>query len=514
MIQKRLPLLLGVILALGGLLCVLYLTRSGPGVSGDAVHYMDGARNLLAGHGYARSVGDGSFKPITGFPPAFSGLIAVFTLFTGDALDAGRWLNALLFGVNIALMVALGYRMTQSWVVGLLAGLFALAFRDVLLMHSWVMSEALYITLTLLGLLMLSLYWERPQRRWLILAALAAGLSVVTRYIGLALVGAIGLGLLLFNQPGWKRRISDAFWFGLVSVLPFIAWLARNSLVAGNLTARETGYHPISREMLVAFFDEMSSWFVPNDLHFAWKPRLAVFALFLLAGAALFVWQWWRSRAVAAAPESRPLHLQSVMALFMAASLAIIFVNMLTLDASTSQGGLRRYLLPVYFVLVLWMLTLFYQALRLPWQRIAAGVMAVGLLCVYTWGAVNFVRAPGYVFGYTDARNVGPEMVAALHAIEPSRPLLTNDYEAVYFLAGRPPYGLPQTYNNFTGEQTDDLAAYDAEMAKMEQLLTQGAVLVAYNADGSPAVDALTPKLVRWQTFGTIVFYVHPDFAR
>lgn len=532
--MKRLTLSIALIFALVGLACILYLTRSGPGVSGDAVHYMDGARNLLAGHGYARSVGDGTFKPITGFPPSFSGLMAVVTLLSGDALQAGRWLNALLFGCNIFLMTWLGYRLTQSWGVGLLAGLFALVFRDALLMHAWVMSEGLYITLTLAGLLCLLLYWERPQSRWLVLAALAAGFSVLARYVGLALVGAIGLALLIF--PGssvnelvqgrlpvlplrgilarWQHRISDAFWFGLISLLPFVAWLGRNSLVAGNLTARQTAYHPISREMWVAFLDELSSWFVPNDLHFAWKPRLAVFGLFVLVGMLLFCWQAWRNRAATGAVAVRAFHLQSVMAIFMVAYLAIIFVNMLTLDASTSEGGLRRYLLPVYYVLVLWLLTVFYQALQPRAARLVAGAVALGLLGVYTFGAVNFIRAPGYVFGYTDARNAAPDLVAALKSIGPQRPLLTNDYEAVYFLAGRPPYGLPQTYDNFTRQESEDRSGYEAELLAMEQLLQQGAVLVAYNAESNLAVDALTPALVRWQTFGTVVLYVHPDFAR
>ncbi|MFZ6026471.1 MAG: ArnT family glycosyltransferase [Chloroflexota bacterium] len=522
--MKRFLLFAILTFALLGVAGILYLTRSGPGVSGDAVHYMDGARNLIAGHGYARSAGDGTFKPITGFPPSFSVLMAVVTLFSGNTLEAGRWLNALLFGCNVFLMAWLAYRLTQSWGVSLLAGLFAFAFRDALLMHAWVMSEGLYIALTLAAFACLLRYWERQRTNWLVLAALAAGFSVLARYVGLALVGAIGLGLLLFGDRAakpvlrgvfshWQSRISAAFWFGLIGLLPLAAWLGRNSLVAGNLTARQTAYHPVSREMLVAFFDELSSWFVPNDLHFAWKPRLAVFGLFVLVGAALFLWLAWRSRLSVDGSALRAFHLQSVMATFMAAYLAIVFVNMLTLDASTSEGGLRRYLLPIYYVLALWMLTVFHQALRARPVRLIAGAVAVGLLGVHLFGAVHFMRAPGYVFGYTDARNASPELVAALQAIQPQRPLITNDYEAVYFLAGRPPYGLPQTYDNFTRQENEDRSSYEADLLEIEQLLKDGAVLVAYNAESNPAVDALTPKLVRWQTFGTVVFYVHPGFA-
>jgi len=510
-LKLRWKIILYIVIALMGCLLILWFTRNGRGVTGDAVHYMDGARNLLAGRGYSRSVGDGTTKPITGFPPAFSGAIALFTLFIRDVLQAGRWLNALLFGVNIWLMGWLSYRLTKSWIVGLLASLFALAFRDAILSHAWVMSEALYIALTLVGFLLLSMYWERQRRRWLVLAGLAAGLSVLTRYVGLALVGAVGLGLLLFGQPGWKRRLGDAFWFGVCSLLPFLAWLGRNALLAGNLTARQTSYHVISRDMLVAFFDEISSWFVPNDLHFAWWPRLITFVLFCLVGLVLFAWEWWRSRQAVEPRDIQVLHLHSVMAIFMAAYLAIVFVNLLTLDATTSLAGLRRYLLPIYFVLVLWLLSVFARALQPRLLRVGAGVIAILLLSVYVWGAVNFIRSSKYVLGYTDVRNLAPDLIMALHAIEPERPLLSNNYEAVYFLADRPPYGLPNIRDQFTGDDLQAEKEYQLEMQKVRQLLEQGGVLVAYDAKGDPTVEALTPMLIQWQNFGKIIFYVHPD---
>ncbi len=573
-LSRRLASLLPFLLpALLGVFCVLFLTRFGPGVSGDAVHYMDGARNLLNGHGYARSAADGSYKPITGFPPVFSILMSVGMLLTADALQAGRWLNALLFGCNIFLLGFLSYRLTRSWLVGLFASLFALTFRDALLVHSWAMSEAAYITLTLLGFLFFLLYVEGercsvppptshfplPTSSWLIAAALASGFSVLARYVGLAQVGALGLGILLLSpghwgqqrwgQQRWGQRFKDAFWFGLISILPFFLWLARNALVAGNLTARKTAYHPISRAMFVAFFDEMSSWFVPNALHFSWRPRLVVFALFLLVGLALFAWRFWRNRAALQVN----LVLQSVMAIFLAAYLAIVFVNMLTLDASTSQEGLRRYLIPVYFVLVLWLLTVFYQGGKHPtpayptptlpiakgsdgegadptpalpiakgsdgegrvrWARLAGGLVALALWFVYLVGALNFLLWPGYAFGYTDIRNTAPDLIAAFHALDPQRPLISNDYELIYFLAGRPPYGLPQTYDNFTRQQNEDLSGYYQSKEQIEQLLRNGAVLAAYMADANPELEALLPALVRWQTFGNIVFYVHPDFLK
>ena len=73
-----------------GILLILFHTRNGPGVTGDSVHYVMGAENLLAGRGYARTAGGGEAVPITGFPPGYSGVLSGVGLFVEDLFDGGR----------------------------------------------------------------------------------------------------------------------------------------------------------------------------------------------------------------------------------------------------------------------------------------------------------------------------------------------------------------------------------------------------------------------------------------
>jgi hypothetical protein len=54
------------IVALAGLAVDLYLTRNGAGITGDGVWYVQGAENILGGHGYSLQRADG-FIPITLF---------------------------------------------------------------------------------------------------------------------------------------------------------------------------------------------------------------------------------------------------------------------------------------------------------------------------------------------------------------------------------------------------------------------------------------------------------------
>ena len=68
----------------------LYLTRSGAGASGDSVHFLMGAENILEGNGYSRTAGDGTTRPITHFPPLYSILIAAIGVFGAEAGSAAR----------------------------------------------------------------------------------------------------------------------------------------------------------------------------------------------------------------------------------------------------------------------------------------------------------------------------------------------------------------------------------------------------------------------------------------
>jgi len=64
------------VLCIVGVSLILYFTRTSPGVSGDSVWYVMGAENMLAGDGYSRTSGGGEIKPIVGFPPFFSMVLA------------------------------------------------------------------------------------------------------------------------------------------------------------------------------------------------------------------------------------------------------------------------------------------------------------------------------------------------------------------------------------------------------------------------------------------------------
>ena len=82
---------------------VLHATPEGLGLTDDSIAYIAGARSMLAGQGY-REAWLASNGPVTHFPPAYPSVLAFLGLFGLDPLRGSRFLNAVLFGLNTALM--------------------------------------------------------------------------------------------------------------------------------------------------------------------------------------------------------------------------------------------------------------------------------------------------------------------------------------------------------------------------------------------------------------------------
>src|SRR5512138_3117682 len=95
-----------------GVVLVLQATPEGAGLSDDSIDYIAGERSMLAGHGY-REAWLASDQPVTHFPPAFSAVLTFLGLFRLDPVLGARFLNSSLFGLNIFVLVILGWRTTK-----------------------------------------------------------------------------------------------------------------------------------------------------------------------------------------------------------------------------------------------------------------------------------------------------------------------------------------------------------------------------------------------------------------
>src|SRR6266511_5381320 len=289
------------LIAFMGMVLVLRATPQGLGLSDDSIAYIAGARSMAAGDGY-REAWLASDQPVTHFPPSFSSILAFFGLFGIDPLHAVRWVNALLFGLNAALLGILGWRMTPSLTAGLVLAALFVTSGEMFQVHAVAMSEPLFIFLSLLSFWMFDLYVERlpsPSEKWggsegwlwLIACGTFVGIAYLTRYAGLALVATFVVALFILHKT-WRRRFVSIGIF-LESVLPwFLTWSLRNWLVAGNTTNRTFAWHSLTSENIRTGLRVFSGFFIPFE---SWrrdfvKQPVIIEAMIVLVLGAVLVW--------------------------------------------------------------------------------------------------------------------------------------------------------------------------------------------------------------------------------
>lgn len=427
--RSGLLILLG--LSLAGILLVLLNTRWGPYLSDDSYFYIYPARDYLAGKG---------FHPSYIFAPLFPLLLAGIANFGPDPVIAARWLNAVLFGINIFLVGQVTRRAGAPPVFALLTAALVLLSDVTAEAHGWAMSEALAFTFMLLGLDFTLRYLYIGRQRWWWLAAAAAALTVLTRYAAVPLIAAIAL-TLLFYAP--LKSLMHRFWgstgFGLASLTPIAAYWLRNQQTAGQMTRYEgLLIEPISRDQITWFLYHWFSLFVPGRLL---RDReilagIAITSLVLAAGmwvAIAYRKQW----SAAKTPLFQP-------AVFLFT--AVLGMNLIMLVVARGLKGLDvynpRYLVPLLIVFLILLSTLAGQGWRVAgrWTRAAGVVLFILFFVYYGVRSVDFSRDMLRMgLGYSNIGWHNSETVAYLHAHPELENIVSTGEMGIYFWTGRKP---------------------------------------------------------------------------
>jgi len=248
--------------------CMLFVTRRGIGFYSDSDLYIQMARNFYRGLGFTTFDGEGPIVPVIDYPPFFSFLLSISQWFGADPLPGARWLNSILFGMNLCLVGWIIYRGTyKSLPAAFLGMLFLFSSEDILQIHSMVWSEPAFIMLTFSGLLLLSNYLNRPSLLLLVSSAAALALSALTRYVGVAGIAAAAIGILLLSSKNLPQRLKHCFLFLMISGIPVILWMGRNIRGTGQSTGRRFMIHPqITLPMLRSIQRTISMWLLQGPV--------------------------------------------------------------------------------------------------------------------------------------------------------------------------------------------------------------------------------------------------------
>ncbi len=476
------------LLAVIGTLLILTATPEGLGLSDDAIAYIAGARSILNGDGY-REAWLESNQPVTHFPPGFSGALALLGLVSGlDPLRGARFINAILFGVNAALLGLLGWRMTKSSAAGIALAALFIANDSLLRVHAVAMSEPLFLFFSLLTFLIFDLSFEKEKNGWLIGAGILSGLAYLTRYSGLALVATFLAALMLLHDS-WRKRLTGAALF-LAGFAPWaIGWAVRNSLLGGTATNRSLTWHPPTVENIQLGVRTFAEFLVPI---LEWKrPLIKMPAFFptVLAflGVGLLIWLAWRAWTLirGSSPQAAGETLSFTNALYVFGYLAAVLSSISLFDASTPLKA--RILAPIYLPLLLllagagaWL----WNRRRRVWRGVVFG-LAMFLLSV---SAVSQARAVAELSrggtGYASFQWYDSEVMAAIRQLPDGVDIYTNEPGAVYLYAGRGTHVLPNDYDPVTAQARPGYAEGVARLRK--EILAGRAVLAIFDSN---AVD-------------------------
>ena len=428
-------------LALVGVPLILLGTRWGPGISDDSFEYLTAAENLAAGRGLDWSGPDGATSPLTHYPPFLSVILAGLIRLGMSSQAAIRALNAALFGVNVALTGVAARRLTGSSALSLLAAALFLLSDVMIRAHAEAMSEGLYLTLSLAGLLLLARSLRTKGGWYLTAAALFIAAASLTRYVGVSLILVGSLALLATPGGPLAKKVRRAAWFLLLTCAPLFVWVGHIYRLTAHLANRSVLWHPVGPGFLVEILDVFLTWFVPGRLV---HGRALLVALVVTMVAILVALVLKRRTRSGVPPLDAPpdLTLARLLVGYLMAYLAVFIIAKSTIDNLIFVDN--RLLSPMLQVLILlgvfvlrWLSTA-----GLPRPRLALALPVAALLLLYAGRAYRmasllYEEGVGYTSrGYHESSTI--DLLRVLR----DRPIFTNAVPAVYFATGKVPYSI------------------------------------------------------------------------
>jgi len=265
--------------------------RWGPGVSNDGVTYLSVARSLAAGRGLVRFDG----ATAEAWPPLYPWLLSLGVRAGLEPSDAARALGAVSAALAVAALVALLSRATRSRAWAAWGGLLAFASPVLWRTFASAWSESLFVALVMTAFWLVGRRREWELRDILLLGAVA-GASCLTRWIGVALVGALALWLLGAPAAPRERWRRTAIFAGTAALGPAL-WGLRNMAAAGApFGARGAGYAGLGRN-LGEYLENLGATLGLAEIGAAGPPLAAAV---LLVSCLLALRAWLRDREIAA----------------------------------------------------------------------------------------------------------------------------------------------------------------------------------------------------------------------
>ena len=464
------------IIAITGIVLILWITPFGAGVQPDSIIYMNGASSLLAGKGFSNNG-----IPVTHFPPLYSIFLVTANLFVRNFVQAARILNAILFGINAGLVALAVYLSSgRSYLTASCAGLFFLVSAPLLVMHAWALTEPFFITLSVVCILLLRLYVKRPTLSLLIASSLTLGLAIITRYAGLAFLPAALVVVFIArgDQPRGRRSRDTLLWT-LLACLPLIILLVINLFRAGSAADRNFVYHPVSEMHFLGNLKDIGlSFIAPVSLPvWVWPACLGLVAGYFIAQIRIVS----KLRREDINWRLDDIVIPALCLLFSVSYVLFLFISMTFFDASTPVDA--RILSPILALLIpggFLTIRTIAQILKQPvlwWIFLLLVVISISVKAPDAIRSAESVQQNG--LGYTSLEWRNSDEIAFVRSLANGVKVYTNGPDVIGYLTTVQSLSLPKKRSPTT---LIAIPGYTEEMGSMcQDILENRALLVYFN---------------------------------
>jgi hypothetical protein len=490
-------------------LFVIAHTRHGLIETADSASYVGAAQELRAGHGPAvpQTMWWDSFSPnqavrfhgqvpSSHFPPGYAIALAVAS--AGGVDRGARALNVVLAFVNVTLIGLLTARLTsyRSWIIPAIPPALLLFVPDTwtfvgfpgwLPLHSAALSEPLFLAIAsgfVLRLATAVASTDRRAERATIGVAALAGVGLLTRYVGIALVITAVIALLAFAHTSSVRdRLRRATIVAVAGIAPtflFFAWVE----ASGGGSARNTGFHWLSGN------NGAIHWFAQDFFPTGWTSSVRTIGMTALV-VLVVVATVYAPQAVRAFwhDGEAPMILLRVSALFIAVYIVVLVITRTFFDITTPIDA--RLLAPMrgilYAVVVAVVFRWLAPLLKPVATAVALAVLAFALI-VTNWTAERRIYSAG---NGTQHQLTNAERAVA--ALPTDAYILTNAPDQVYLYTGRQSFVVPSKLSFATSKPNPH---FDADMQQWANIFANRRGYAYFAVTGpliAPGPDQVSP---------------------
>jgi len=414
-------------------LCSLQYLYNGPGVSPDSVEYFSAASSFVE---------SGSMRNLSGeyysyWPPLYPFFLSLLHVFGISLLSSGIIINIASCALIAFIFTKWVLRTINNSAVAGVAIFMGAGSPNLLYIAGYAWSETLYTALAIASLYCISSFYNNRNLIFFSTAAFLTALAILTRYVGITLLGSQALFIVIIHHKYLLKAIKLTVLFVLPSFLALSFWMVRTYVLTGTLTGDrnipDSGLFDNSVQMGRVVMD----LFLPS-LNFTSAVYLifvSIVLAFMIIGIICFLIRYIRFN------EPRDLYL-----LFLGVY-SLIYICFITIIASITVVDIdTRMFSPVSLIFLLFVLVIFeylinFKKNRSTNQWFKNVLILLLLLWMVFWPIHKSIsktisRIDKGAGGYNKKIWIEDVFLSNLKKNPPKLPIISNDPYGLKFVAG------------------------------------------------------------------------------